>query len=52
MTFEYVRMIKFFKCINLSLKHFFLWFALDSFNINDFNSDWLFIFLIDASVDD
>ena len=51
-AFKDVGMIEFFECINLALKHFFLGFALDGLDIDDFDGDGLLVFLVDASVDD
>ena len=52
MALENVWMIKFFKGINLALKHFFLRLALDTLDVNDFDCNGLFIGLVDTSVDD
>jgi len=43
-------MVKFFEGINLTFKHLFFWLSLDGFDVDDFNGDWLFIFFIDAPV--
>jgi hypothetical protein len=51
MAFEDVGMVEFFEGIDLTLKHFFLRFALDWLDINDFDGNGLLIFLVDASVD-
>ena len=52
MAFKNVGMVEFFEGINLAFEHLFLWFALNGLDINDFDGDWLLIFLVDAPVDD
>lgn len=51
MAFEYVGMVEFFEGIDFTFEHFFLWFALDWLDIDDFDGNGLLIFLVDASVD-
>lgn len=43
-------MVKFFECIDLTFEHLFFWLSLDGFDVDNFNGDRLFIFFIDASV--
>jgi hypothetical protein len=45
-------MVELFQCINLALKHFFLWFSLDGLDVDDFDGDGLLVFLVNAPVDD
>lgn len=51
-AFEDVGVVEFFEGVNFPLQHFFLWFALDRLDVDDFDGDGLFGFLVDAPVDD
>jgi hypothetical protein len=51
MAFEDVGMVEFFEGIDFAFEHFFLGFALDWLDIDDFDGNGLLIFLVDASVD-
>jgi hypothetical protein len=49
---EYVGVVEFLQCLDLPLQHFFFWFALNGPDIDDFNGDFLFGFIVGSSIDD
>jgi hypothetical protein len=49
---EYIGMVKFLECVYFPLQHFLFGLTLYGFDVNNFDGNSLFIFLIKSSVND
>lgn len=49
MAFKNIDMVKFLQCVDLPLKHLFGWPVFERLQINDFDGNLLFAFLINSS---
>lgn len=51
MAFKNIDMVKLFESVDLTLKHTFLRFSLNSSDVNHFNSYFLFSFVVSSAID-